>query len=542
MKFSNLRAHKYLTQLSQNPIDLTKSGILSAERIKQMTTSAVGWKMIYATERIDEKVCEQLCHLAKDANVMDKMWAMQDMEMMNYVNNCKSERRQVGHTAIRNFHPKNEHSQKVRAASENYQVELKKLRKFLSKCDRFTSMIAIGIGGSYLGALAVEQALKNFQETDRKLYFASNVDPDKVGSILKEVELKKTLVVVISKSGGTLEIKAQETLLRKRFEEAGLDPKEHFAMVTGKGSPMDKPQAYAEVFYMWDFIGGRYSVSSMVGAVPLAFLFGMKIWEEFLQGLHDMDQHALKESDPRKNLPLWGALLGIWNRNFLGCDTYAIIPYAAGMDHWSLHLQQLYMESNGKSVCKEDGSFIDWDTCPVVWGTVGTEGQHSYYQGIHQGTKVVPLELVIFKNSQLDFDEIINETTNQEKLISNAIAQSIALATGQHVPNHNKYFSGNRQNHILMADRLDAYTLGSLLAYHEHYVAFQGFIWGINSFDQEGVQLGKVLANQVIDLYKEKHKSGSISLNKQNEVARAFIEALDSCDDHRSRAHHMRSA
>ncbi len=541
MKFTEHTSYKRLKDLVKSAPDLSKAHALSAERVKTHTVSALGLRMNYATERVNAEICEALCHLAKDANVEDNMWCLQDMEMMNYVNNCESERRMVGHTAIRNQKPGKEHSKAVHHASAEYQEELKKLGKFLSTCE-YKYMIAVGIGGSYLGALAVEQALKNYQKNDRVLHFASNVDPDKVASILRQVDMKKTIVVIISKSGDTLEIKAQEELLRMRFKEAGLDPKDHFAVVTGKGSPMDKPQAYLEVFYMWDFIGGRYSVSSMVGAVPLAFLFGMKMWDEFLRGLFAMDQHALHEKDPRKNLPLWGALLGIWNRNFLECDTYAIIPYAAGMDHWSLHLQQLFMESNGKSVCKEDGSFIDWDTCPVVWGSVGTEGQHSYYQGIHQGTKVVPIEFIVFKNSQLDEDEIIDGSTNQEKIISNAVAQAIALATGQHAPNHNKYFPGNRQSHILMADRLDAFTLGLLLAYYEHYVAFQGFIWDINSFDQEGVQLGKVLANNVIGLYKEKRERGAMSLNKQNEVARALVDELDKANDHRGGNHHMRSA
>lgn len=542
MKFPDHKAHKRLKELAKSPPDLTKPNYLNAERVKKMTLSALNCKMVYATERVDDEICSSLCELAKEANVMDKMWMVQDMEMMNYVNNCESERRMVGHTAIRNPKPSNEHSKEVKTASEDYQTELKKLGKFLSKVDQFKNIVVVGIGGSYLGTLALWQSLKNYQENDRNLYFASNVDPDKVGAVLEEVDLKKTIILIVSKSGGTLEIKAQEQMLRNEYEKAGLNPKEHFAMVTGKGSPMDKPAAYREVFYMWDFIGGRYSVSSMVGAVPLAFLFGMRMWEDFLKGMHDMDQHALKEKDPMKNMPLFAALLGVWNRNFLECDTYAIIPYSAPMSFYSLHLQQLFMESNGKSVCKEDGSFVTWDTCPVIWGTVGTEGQHSYYQAIHQGTKHVPIEFIGFKNPQLTNDDIIEGSTNQEKLISNFFAQSIALATGQHDPNKNKWFSGNRQSHMILTDQLDAYTLGVLLAYHEHYVAFQGFIWDINSFDQEGVQLGKVLANRVIDLYKEKRERGSMAMTKENEAARAMVEVLDSINEDRGRRNNMRSA
>lgn len=542
MKFTDHMAYKRLLEKAKNAPDLTKNNYLNAERVKKMTLNALNWKMIYATERVDTEICKDLCDLAKEANVHDKLFMMQNMEMMNYVNNCESERRKVGHTALRNLHPSNEFSEEVHKVSKDYQDELKKLGKFWSNSGHFKYLVAVGIGGSYLGADAVFEALKNYQENDRELHFASNVDPDKVGSILNEIELKKTLVVIISKSGGTLEIKSQEALLRKEFEKAGLNPKEHFAMVTGKGSPMDKPAAYREVFYMWDFIGGRYSVSSMVGAVPLTFIFGMKMWDEFLKGLHDMDMHALKEKDPMRNMPLWGALLGVWNRNFLGCDSFNIINYSAPMSKWALHLQQLYMESNGKSVCKEDGSFLDWNTCPLVQGGVGTETQHSYFQGIHQGTKVLPLEFIGFKNPQLNHDDIIEGSTNQEKLISNMIAQSVALAKGQHVPNHNKYFSGNRQSHMLLADQLDAYTLGALLSYHENFVVFQGFIWDINSFDQEGVQLGKVLANQVIDLYKEKRERGSMTNSKDAEVARAYVEEVDSINENRGRNNNMRSA
>ena len=541
MKFKDLKAHKSLTKLAENAPDLSKPNCLDGERVKKMVVKWGHWRMTYSTERVDDRICEELCDMARQADVKDKMWLVQNMEKMNYVNNCRSEERMVGHAAIRNPNPSNKYSDEVKKASQEYQVELKKLGKFLSKSDHFKYMIVVGIGGSYLGTLAIEKAWKNFQETERELFFASNVDPDKIASILEKVDMKKTAVAIVSKSGNTLEIMSQETLLRKRFREAGLVERDHFLMVTGEGSPMDKPEAYSEIFYMWDHIGGRYSVSSMVGALPLAFLYGMRMWEEFLRGLHDMDQHALNEEDPQKNLPLWGALLNIWNRNFLNCDTHAIIPYSAGMVDWSLHLQQLFMESNGKSVCKEDGTFVDFDTCPVIWGTIGTEGQHSYYQAIHQGTKKVPIEFIVFRNAQLDGDEIIEGSTNQEKLISNAIAQSIGLATGQHSENNNQYFSGSRQNRMLLTNRLDAYTLGNLLAYYEHLVAFQGFIWNINSFDQEGVQLGKLLANGVIDLYKEKRERGKISMARKTEVARAFLEELEKTSDDRGSNNNMRS-
>lgn len=529
MKFSNYPATEKLKKLAKSPPDLTKPGFIDGKRAGEMVVSSLSWKMLYATERVDPEIQKALTELAHDAKVHEKMQKMQNMEIMNFVNNLESEKRRVGHTAIRYPSLDAHLSEPAKEACKAYRIELEKLKDFLSRSEKYKNMIVIGIGGSFLGTKAVFEALKAFSNGDRHLYFASNVDPDKLGTIAQSIDLKKTIVAVVSKSGGTLEIEAQMELLKKRYERAKLNVKEHFVMVTGKGSPMDLPSEFYEVFYMWDFIGGRYSVSSMVGALPIAFMCGgMQVWLDFLNGLHDMDLHALHEKDPTQNLPLWGALLGIWNRNFLNCDTFAVIPYSQAMDQYSLHLQQLFMESNGKKVLQEDGSFIDCDTCPVIWGTVGTEGQHSYYQAIHQGTQVIPIEFIGFKHSQLDFDEMIDGTTNQEKLNANMFAQALALARGEKSSNHNKFFEGNRPTHCLIADRLDPYSLGNLLSYHEHYVAFQGWIWGVNSFDQEGVQLGKVLANSIIDLYKEKHKTGVIAKSKDREAAISFLSAWDS--------------
>lgn len=528
MKFTEYLAYQKLKELAKTAPDLTRDGEITAKRVESLTLSSCSWKMLYATERVDENIQKALCDLAAEAKVHEKMEKLQNMAVMNFVEGVESEKRQVGHTAIRNPNPGKEFSDDVRDASKAYFVELEKLKKFLPKIERYKNMIVVGIGGSYLGTKAILRALSAYQTKDRRLYFASNVDPDKIASLLEKIDLRNTLIVIVSKSGGTLEIQAQEEFLWKRYEAKGIPTKEHFLMVTGKGSPMDEPSKYLEIFYMWDFIGGRYSVSSMVGAVPLAFMLGMSIWIEFLNGLHEMDEHVLREKDSMKNMALWGALLGIWNRNFLGAKTFAIIPYSDGMDQYSLHLQQLFMESNGKDVAQEDASFIDWETCPVIWGTVGTEGQHSYFQAIHQGTDIIPLEFIGFKQSQYGEDEIIEGTTNQEKLLANLFAQALALAQGQKNSNKNKFFKGNRPSHILLADKLDARTLGNLLAYHEHLVAYQGFIWGVNSFDQEGVQLGKVLAKDILDLYKEKRQKGSIT---KTHPATAYLKSLDTLPD-----------
>ena len=293
--------------------------------------------------------------------------------------------------------------------------------------------------------------------------------------------------------------------------------------VTGTGSPMDDPPHYLASFYIWDYIGGRYSVTSMVGAVLLAFTLGMDRFLEFLRGANAMDKVALKK-DFRSNLPLLSALLGIWNRNFLELPTCAIIPYAQSLSRFPAHLQQLDMESNGKRIDK-GGRFVDYDTGAIVWGEPGTNGQHSFYQLIHQGTTTVPLELIGFKESQYHDDVLFKGTTSQEKLLANLFAQSIALAIGQQNEDPNKFFPGNRPNRVLLGQRLDPFSMGALLAYYEHRVVFQGIIWNINSFDQEGVQLGKVLASKLIDQFALKRQGKPIDL-KLFPQGSAFLKHL----------------
>lgn len=526
--FNKYPSFSKLEKLSKDPIDLTKQGVFNSKRVHDMQLSACSWKMLYGTERVDEKVISGLKEMAADADVFTKMHKMQDMQMMNFVTGCKSEERLVGHTAIRAQNLPKEASDAAKNASKESAIELKKLEKFISQTTKYKHMVVCGIGGSYLGALAISKALKGLHSTERTLHFASNIDPDKIASILEEIDLEKTIVAVISKSGGTMEIKAQEIMLRHHFESKGLNTKEHFIMVTGKGSPMDNPLVYKEIFYMWDFIGGRYSVSSMVGAVPIAFMSGMEVWRDFLRGASDMDHHALTEKDVTKNMPLMGALLGVWNRNFLKMDTLCIVPYSSSLDLWAGHIQQLYMESNGKHVNQEDGSFINFNTCPVIFGTCGTEGQHSYFQAIHQGTVIVPLEYIGFLHSQRGTDEEIEGTLNQEKLLANLFAQSISLARGKKSKNNNQDFPGNRPSRMLLTNNLSAYSMGALLSHYESVAAFQGFIWGINSFDQEGVQLGKLIANNIVDEYKHLHEKGKYSDNPSLEVEIAYMKEIES--------------
>jgi glucose-6-phosphate isomerase len=495
--FKRLEAHK--------PVDLTVA--LTPERIRQMVLKGVGFDLLYAGERVSGDILDDLYALADETHALEKMRQMQTGEPLNRIDGFESENRSVLHTAMRDQFSDRQTAAAAVSAAEKAARELVKLEQFLEKHEgKFTDLIQIGIGGSDLGPRALAIALQPFARPNHRVHFLSNVDPDDANSVLSALDLKKTLIVVVSKSGTTLETLTNEEFVRTRIKKMGLDPKEHFVAVTGEKSPMDDPSRYLASFYIWDFVGGRYSATSMVGAVSLGFCLGFHGFKEILRGAHAMDVHAAA-LPARENLPLLSALLGIWNRNFLHLPTVAIIPYSQALLRFPAHLQQLDMESNGKHIDKS-GQPCRFSTGPVIWGEPGTNGQHSFYQLIHQGTDTVPLEFIGFKKSQQPFDLEIQQSTSQEKLLSNLLAQSIALSMGQKNGNPNKQFSGNRPSRILFAERLDPFTLGALLAYYEHKVAFQGFIWNINSFDQEGVQLGKKLATQILTHFSMKRTKG----------------------------------
>lgn len=496
-----LPTYPTLENFAKNPIDMARA--LTPERIKKMAIHGVCFDLLFAAERVDDEILLNLFKLADEAKALEKMAAMQKGDVINCIEGAESENRAVLHTAMRDQFEQTQAAKPAKEAAEKAAKELDKLKNFLQKIEgEFTDVIQIGIGGSDLGPRALAIALKPFYRKGVRAHFISNVDPDDANGVIQELDLKKTLVIVVSKSGSTLETLTNEEFVREKMSKLGIDPKNHFVAVTGEKSPMDNPNRYLASFYIWDFIGGRYSATSMVGAVILSFLIGFEQFLNVLKGAHDMDRHAL-ETKAEKNLPLISALLGIWNRNFLKFSTVAIIPYSQALLRFPAHLQQLDMESNGKRIDKQ-GKPVAFSTGPVIWGEPGTNGQHSFYQLIHQGTDMIPLEFIGFQNSQYGNDLTIQETTSQEKLLSNLFAQSVALAVGQKSDNPNKFFPGNRPNRILLGEKLDPYSLGALLSYYENKVAFQGFIWGINSFDQEGVQLGKKLGVKMINLFAGK--------------------------------------
>lgn len=520
--FLKYPSFKKLQELSKHPFDLAKPGNLTPERLAKFTAESAGYRLLYGTERITEEVMKSLFHFAEEADALKKMERMQSGTILNFIEGYPSENRSVLHTATRDFFENPNPAKEAAAAARQAKGEVDKLKVFMAELDRdkrFTDLVTIGIGGSDLGPRAHYIALQHLEKKGRKVHFISNVDPDDAAMAIRRLDLSKTVVVVVSKTGTTLETLANEEFVRERFKKAGLNPGEHFISVTSQGSPMDDLKRYLKSFYIWDWIGGRYSTTSMVGGVMLSFAFGFDVYWEFLRGASAMDRQALHHTLD-KNIPLAAALLSVWNRNFLDYPTLALIPYSQALSRYSAHIQQVEMESNGKHV-DQHGRLVGFSTGPVIWGEPGTNAQHSFYQLIHQGTDIIPLEFIGYKQSQMGEDSDWEGTTLQQKLLSNLFAQAIALAVGQSNDNPNRQFQGNRPSHILLGKQLTPFSLGALLAYFEHKVAFEGFIWGINSFDQEGVQLGKVLAKKLIDRFADPKNTGHYPLGD------AFLKQLD---------------
>lgn len=382
---------------------------------------------------------------------------------------------------------------------------------------RIETVVNIGIGGSDLGPVMVYEALKPYADAGITARFISNIDPTDVAEKVSDLDPETTLFIVASKTFGTLETLtnarvAREWLISSLREAGALEGKEaseavakHFVAVS---TALDKVAAFGidpeNAFGFWDWVGGRYSVDSAIGT-SLAIVFGPKVFAEFLAGFHAMDEH-FRTAPLAQNVPVLMGLLNIWNVNFLGAETHAVLPYDQYLHRFPAYLQQLTMESNGKSV-RADGSFVNYATGEVFWGEPGTNGQHAFYQLIHQGTRLIPADFLAFANPVHPTKD--GEQDVHELFLANFFAQSQALAfgkteeevraegTAEHVVNA-RIFSGNRPSTSIMAPRLTPRVLGSLIALYEHITFVQGVVWGIDSFDQWGVELGKKLALDLV--------------------------------------------
>ncbi len=512
---NDCEAFSSLVRCAENLPDLTRAGILTPERIERFRCSGPEFDLLYGCQRVTGEVLDLLQSLADECELVQQFRQMRRGAVMNRIQGYPSEERQALHTACRDLFSE---IPACTPATEQAKKEHVKLRTFLqevengticnSRGESFVNLLHVGIGGSDLGPRSIYEALRAYRITGRNVFFISNVDPDDAAAVLETLDLSRTLVSVVSKSGTTLETLSNETLVRAALKDAGLDPQKHCLAVTGESSPMDNPERYLRSFYMYDYIGGRFSSTSVVGTVMLGFALGIDQVEEFLEGAAMMDE-AAEEEDVRSNLPLLLALLGIWNHNFLTMPTVAVLPYSQALHRFAAHLQQCDMESNGKSV-QRNGEKLDTKSGPVVWGEPGTNGQHAFYQLLHQGTEDVAIEFIGFRQSQRLQDMEIQGSTSQQKLVANLLAQSLALAIGKEDENPNRRFPGNHPNSLLMGERLTARSMGALLALYESKIVFQGFCWNVNSFDQEGVQLGKVLANRILSAMEGKGEEKSL--------------------------------
>lgn len=497
----------YQELVNMKKVDLVEAmtGENGAERVKNYSVPmAAGLSFNYGAKAVDDDVLAALEKLAKEAQLTEKFAALYNGEVIN-----TGEKRRVLHHLTRG-----QLGDVVMADGVDkrdfYKDQQKKITELANKVhngeitnaagEKFTTVVQIGIGGSDLGPRAIYLALENWAKVNNtfkmKAEFISNVDPDDAAAVLNNIDVAHSIFVLVSKSGTTLETLTNESFVKDALAKTGLDASKHMIAVTSETSPLAKSDDYLAAFFMDDYIGGRYSSTSGVGGAVLSLAFGPEVFDQFLQGAAAADETA-KNEELLKNPAMLDALIGVYERNVLGYGTTAVLPYSQALSRFPAHLQQLDMESNGKSV-NRFGEPVNYQTGPVIYGEPGTNGQHSFYQLLHQGTDIVPLQFVGFRNSQMGSDVVIQGSTSQQKLCANVAAQIVAFACGKDDENLNKKFEGGRPSSIIIGDQLDPKALGALLSHFENKVMFQGFVWNLNSFDQEGVQLGKVLAKRVL--------------------------------------------
>ena len=498
-------AYQELTKVARVNLAEVMSGANGADRVKKYSVPmAAGLAFNYASKQVDDQVLAALAKLAEETQLTEKFEALYNGEVIN-----TGEKRMVLHHMTRG-----QLGEAVEADGVDkrafYVEQQNRIADLANKVhsgeitnaagEKFTTVVQIGIGGSDLGPRAMYLALENWAKVNNtfkmEAKFISNVDPDDASAVLNTIDVAHSLFVLVSKSGTTLETLTNESFVKDALKNAGLDPSKHMIAVTSETAPLAKSDDYLEAFFMDDYIGGRYSSTSAVGGAVLSLAFGPEVFAKFLDGAAAEDALS-KNKDLLANPAMLDALIGVYERNVLGYETTAVLPYSQALSRFPAHLQQLDMESNGKSV-NRFGEPVNYPTGPVIFGEPGTNGQHSFYQLLHQGTDIIPLQFVGFKNNQMGRDVVIQDSTSQQKLCANVAAQIVAFACGKADEDRNKNFEGGRPSSIIIGEQLNPQTLGALLAHYENKVMFQGFVWNVNSFDQEGVQLGKVLAKRVL--------------------------------------------
>lgn len=478
---------------------------LNAERVASFAVPmAAGLCYNYAAKQVNKQILQVLQEFADEAELTEKFKELYEGAVIN-----TGENRKVLHHLLRGklgadviFEGKNLYdfykSQVDAIADFAQKVHDGKITN--AKGEKFDTVVQIGIGGSDLGPRAMYLALENWAKANNTFKmaakFISNVDPDDGALVMDGINPATTLFVLVSKSGTTQETLANELFVKDFLAKAGLDASKHMVAVTSETSPLANNPQYLASFYIDDFIGGRFSSTSAVGGTVLSLAFGGDVFKDFLLGAHEADKTATNK-DINKNPAMLDALIGVYERNALGYPATAILPYSQALNRFPAHLQQADMESNGKQV-NRFGDSVSYVTGPVIFGEPGTNGQHSFYQLLHQGTDIIPLQFIGFSNSQAGKDVVVDGSTSQKKLCANLCAQIVAFACGTADSNPNKNFPGERPSSVIYGDKLCPKSLGALLAHFENKIMFQGFAWNLNSFDQEGVQLGKKLTKKVL--------------------------------------------
>ncbi len=443
----------------------------------------------YSKQNITRETTDKLCALARACQLeewRDKMFTGDRINM--------TENRAVLHTALRGQCGKDIFKDD-KNIYDGIRATLEKMQHFTDSVrteKNFTDVISIGIGGSDLGSVMASEALAPFTDRDITTHFVSNVDSTHLSEALRRVNPEKTLIIVVSKTFTTQETMTNATSARDwlRAKLGKDDVSDHFVAISQN---IDGAKEFGineeNIFPIWDWVGGRFSIWSAVG-LPLCLAIGYENFSKMLQGAHAIDKHFL-DMQLEQNLPVILGLIGIWNRNFLNHNSLAVVPYDQYLHRFPAYLQQLDMESNGKSIDRNNRE-IPYKTGPIIFGESGTNAQHAFFQLIHQGKEIIPCEFIMTLKSQNDLGD------HQQKLLANVIAQSKALMDGKDDSDPHKKFKGNRPSNTLVLDELTPYTLGMLIALYEHKIFVQGVIWNINSFDQCGVELGKILAKQII--------------------------------------------
>src|SRR5882672_5521101 len=478
-------------------------------RGERMTAEAVGFYLDYSKNRITDETLRLLLQLAAESGLRKRIDAMFRGKKINV-----TEHRAVLHVALRSPRGASIVVDGKNVAPQVHAV-LDKMADFSTRVRSgvwkghtgkpIRNVINIGIGGSDLGPVMAYEALKHYSERAMTFRFVSNVDSTDFAEAVQDLKPEETLFIISSKTFTTLETMTNAHTARE-WSLAGLGGDEksvakHFVAVSTNAEEVTKFGIdTANMFGFWDWVGGRYSMDSAIGLSTMLAI-GPDNFRAMLDGFHQMDEH-FRTAPFERNLPVLMGLLSLWYNDFFGAQTVAVLPYEQYLKRFPAYLQQLTMESNGKHVTR-DGIAVDYDTGPIYWGEPGTNGQHSFYQLIHQGTRLIPCDFIAFGQTLNPLGR------HQDMLVANVFAQSEALAFGKTrdqvkaegtpdwlVPH--RVFEGNRPSNTIIAERLTPETLGKLVALYEHIVFTQGTIWQINSFDQWGVELGKVLAQRII--------------------------------------------